>query len=91
MASGPSGRARFTLGDAVTVRHPPFETHVVVRALSEHRGPAAVAALLYAETPASLAARETLAAQLRTLPDPPFEKGRPTKKDRRTLDRWRGR
>ena len=78
-------------GDAVTVRHPPFETHVVVRALSEHRGPAAVAALLYAETPASLAARETLAAQLRTLPASPFEKGRPTKKDRRTLDRWRGR
>src|SRR5208283_655709 len=78
-------------GDAVIVRRPPFETHVVVRALSEHRGPAAVAALLYAETPASIAARETIAAQLRALPAPPFEGARPTKKDRRTLDRWRRR
>jgi ribosome-associated heat shock protein Hsp15 len=78
-------------GDAVTVRRPPFETHVTVRALSEHRGPAAAAALLYTETPASIAARESLAAQLRALPDAPFERARPTKKDRRTLDKWRGR
>jgi ribosome-associated heat shock protein Hsp15 len=78
-------------GDAVTIRRPPFESHIVVRALSEHRGPAAVAALLYTETPASVAAREALAAQLRALPASPFEKGRPTKKDRRTLDRWRRR
>jgi ribosome-associated heat shock protein Hsp15 len=85
-------RARLLqLGDRVSVRHPPFETHVVVRALSERRGRAADAALLYEETPASRAAREALAAQLRALPNTAQEKGRPTKKDRRILDRWRGR
>jgi ribosome-associated heat shock protein Hsp15 len=85
-------RARLLqLGDRVGVRHPPFETHVVVRALSERRGRAADAALLYEETPASRAAREALAAQLRALPNAVQEKGRPTKKDRRILDRWRGR
>jgi ribosome-associated heat shock protein Hsp15 len=82
---------RLNEGDSVTVRHPPFETHVVVRALSEHRGRAADAARLFTETPASHAAREGLAAQLRALPKPVFEEGRPTKKNRRTLDRWRGR
>jgi ribosome-associated heat shock protein Hsp15 len=78
-------------GDSVTVRHPPFESHVLVRALSDHRGRAVDAARLFVETPASIAAREAMAAQLRALPRPAFNQGRPTKKDRRTLDRWRGR
>jgi ribosome-associated heat shock protein Hsp15 len=79
------------LGDRVSVRHPPFETHVIVRALSEHRGRASDAARLYEETPASRTAREALVAQLRALPRSIPEKGRPTKKDRRLLDQWRGR
>jgi ribosome-associated heat shock protein Hsp15 len=78
-------------GDSVTVRHPPFESHVVVRELSDHRGRAAQAARLFVETPASIAAREAMATQLRAMPKPVFDQGRPTKKDRRTLDRWRGR
>lgn len=78
------------VGDRVTIRQPPFEIHVVVRVLSEHRGGAADAARLYEETPASRAARETLAAQLRAMPRA-VDQGRPTKKDRRELDRWRGR
>jgi len=85
-------RARpLQVGDRVSVRQPPFETHIVVRALSEHRGRAADAARLYDETAASRTARETLAAQMRALPTMAYEAGRPTKKDRRLLDRWRGR
>lgn len=80
------------VGERVTVRKPPFEQHVEVRALSEQRGPATVAATLYEETAASRQAREALAAQLRGLGPPVFrEHGKPTKKERREIDRWRRR
>jgi ribosome-associated heat shock protein Hsp15 len=64
----------------------------VVRALSGRRGPAAAAAELYEERPESRAAREAMALQLKTL-HVAFvpEKGRPTKKDRREIERLRGR
>jgi ribosome-associated heat shock protein Hsp15 len=76
------------LGDQVRVRIGPFEHLVAVRNVSEHRGPAVVAATLFEETPASRRAREALAAQLRLAKVPRFEgKGRPTKRDRRRLDR----
>lgn len=79
-------------GDEVRIRQGPYEHHVVVRALSGRRGPASAAAELYEETPASRAAREAMALQLKSLhaafvPD----KGRPTKKDRRELGRLKGR
>jgi ribosome-associated heat shock protein Hsp15 len=78
------------VGDEVRVRQGPFEHRVLVRALSGHRGPATVAATLYQETAASLRAREILAAQLRLARVPRFEgKGRPTKRDRRDLERFR--
>jgi ribosome-associated heat shock protein Hsp15 len=85
-------RARpLQIGDTLRIRRPPFETHLVVRALSERRGKAADAGQLFEETEASRIARDALAAQLRALPDTRFETGRPTKKDRRTLDRFRSR
>ena len=65
---------------------------VIVRAVSDQRGPASVAAGLYDETPQSIAARE-LAAEQRRLqsPAPGADLGaRPTKRDRRRLDRTRG-
>jgi ribosome-associated heat shock protein Hsp15 len=74
-------------GDEIRVRHGPYEHTLIVRALSDRRGPASIAQTLYAETDASRAAREKLAAQLKMAP-PAFvfeEKGRPTKKDRRDL------
>ena len=75
-------------GDQVQVRSGPFQHQVLVRGLSERRGPAEVAAALYEETPASRKARETLALQLRMAKVPRYEgKGRPTKRDRRNLDR----
>ncbi|MBA3498440.1 MAG: RNA-binding protein [Gemmatimonadales bacterium] len=79
-------------GDEVRVRQGHYEFLVVVRALSARRGPAAAAAELYEERPASVAAREAMALQLKTL-HAAFvpEKGRPTKRDRREIERVRGR
>lgn len=75
------------LGDRLTVRRPPFEHDVVVRALSERRGSAPEAQALYEETPASREKRERIAAELKAAPQPAF-KGRPTKKTRRDYQRW---
>ena len=76
------------IGDTVRVRQPPFEIVCVVRGVSERRGPASEAAKLYEETDASRAARAALAAQLRAAPPPDYETGRPSKKDRRDIERW---
>jgi ribosome-associated heat shock protein Hsp15 len=78
-------------GDTVSIRLGAYEHIVIVRAVSERRGPATVAATLYEETAASRATREKLAEQHRMAP-PAFvfeEKGRPTKRDRREIERFR--
>jgi ribosome-associated heat shock protein Hsp15 len=80
------------LGDEIRIRQGAFEHHVVVRELSGQRGPAARALQLYEETAESRAAREAMALQLKSLhsafvPD----RGRPTKKDRREINRLKGR
>jgi ribosome-associated heat shock protein Hsp15 len=75
------------VGDRVRVRKGPYEYHVIVRELSERRGPAKVAAALYEETPESVRAREQLRSQRRAAPSFSFEKGRPNKKERRLLQR----
>ena len=81
-----------TVGDTLRVRKPPFEQVIEVRGESEQRGPASLAATLYAETEDSVKAREKLASQMKALGPPVFrEKGKPDKKDRRAIDRWRGR
>ncbi len=79
-----------TAGDILRIRKPPYEQTVVVRRLSERRGPPAEAQELYEETADSRAARERLRAQLRVQPNATYEgKGRPTKKDRRELERFK--
>ena len=80
-------------GDEVRVRLGPYEHVLMVRALSDRRGPAAVAQTLYEETDASRQARERLAEQRRLGPGTLVyeEKGRPTKKDRRELESIRDR
>jgi ribosome-associated heat shock protein Hsp15 len=81
-----------TVGDTVRIRKPPFEQIVEVTGESEQRGSATVAATLYVETEESRKAREVLAAQMKALGPPVFrEKGKPGKKERREIDRWRGR
>jgi ribosome-associated heat shock protein Hsp15 len=85
-------RARpLQVGDEVRVRLGPYQHTLTVRALSARRGPASEAAGLYEETAASRTAREALAVQLKSLhavfgPD----KGRPSKKDRREIERLKG-
>jgi ribosome-associated heat shock protein Hsp15 len=80
------------IGDEVRVRQGPYEHLVTVRALSDRRGPAAEAARLYEETAESKAAREAMALQLKSL-HAAFvpERGRPTKKDRREIEKLKGR
>jgi ribosome-associated heat shock protein Hsp15 len=73
----------------VTTEGGVFEIEIL--ALSEMRGPAAVAQTLYRETEESRAARQA-AAEARRL-EPRFESawdGRPSKRDRRALNRFRG-
>jgi ribosome-associated heat shock protein Hsp15 len=77
-------------GDEVRVRIGPYEHVVLVRAVSERRGSATIAAGLYEETAQSRAARETLAAQMRALPSLFGQGNRPSKKDRRDLRRLHG-
>ena len=75
------------VGQRVSVRKSGIVVEADVLALSDRRGGAAVAALLYAETPASVAAREAFAAQrhAEALASPRFA-GRPTKRERRKLE-----
>lgn len=77
-------------GDLVTLRQAPSPRTVEVLALSQVRGPATAAQLLYAETAQSLQARQ-LALQARRFGVEPAlsqEQGRPTKRDRRSLVDW---
>jgi ribosome-associated heat shock protein Hsp15 len=80
------------IGDEVRIRQGPYEHQIVVRELSERRGPARDAARLFEEKPESRAAREAMALQLKSL-HAAFvpERGRPTKKDRREIERLKGR
>jgi ribosome-associated heat shock protein Hsp15 len=75
-------------GDVVSLRQGHVQRTVVVKGLSEVRGPAPAAQQLYEETPESLKARERAAEQRRLAPEPAhtIEHGRPTKRGRRELD-----
>ena len=79
------------IGDKLTIRRGPYEWTVVVRALSLRRGPASAATLLYDETEESKRNREEAVSEIRTQEwRSPHTKGRPSKKNRRDLARFRG-
>ncbi|MBS0611126.1 MAG: RNA-binding S4 domain-containing protein [Comamonadaceae bacterium] len=79
------------VGDSVALRQGQMARTVVVRSLSNYRGPAPVAQQLYEETPESLSARAQAAEARRLAPEPAADlrEGRPTKRDRRSMDELR--
>jgi len=80
------------VGDEVRVRQGPYEYQILVRGLSARRGPASEAAQLYEEKAESRASREAMALQLKSLHAAFLpERGRPTKKDRREINKLKGR
>ena len=79
-------------GDQLRVKNDSGEFQVEVLLLSEIRGPAAVAQTLYRETEASKELRLKLIEERKAMPH--FEamrEGKPSKRDRRELQRFRGR
>lgn len=78
-------------GDRLEIRIPPYEHVVVVRGVAERRGSPAVAAELFEETAESLAGRERVAFQLKAahVLFVPETNERPTKRDRRKLEKFR--
>jgi len=90
--SAPTKPARdVKIGDRLDVFNGDTRWEVVVRAISEKRGPAAEARLLYEETTDSIAARETEQARRKFEHEPAAEiHGRPTKRDRRQIGRFNG-
>ena len=75
------------VGDTVVLRQGPVTRTLVVRGISDKRCGAPVAQLLYAELEASIKLREQLAEQHRLEPANSQEHGRPTKRDRRNIDK----
>lgn len=79
------------IGDMLTVRNEGGQFEIEVLALSEMRGPAAVAQTLYRETEASKVAREKLAAEMKAMREfAPIPEHRPSKRDRRRIIQFRG-
>jgi len=80
------------VGDSLRIRLGPYYHIVTVRAVSEHRGPASIAARLYEESEEGRKSREAMqlqvkAAQAISL----YDRGRPTKKERRDIERLKRR
>lgn len=80
------------IGDTLTIRQGHAtrleEKTVVIKALSENRGNATIAATLYDETEESLIRREFMAEQ-RKLDNLARPDSRPSKKDRRKLEQFK--
>jgi ribosome-associated heat shock protein Hsp15 len=76
------------VGDRLKIDNGSTEWEVVVRELAEKRGSATIAQTLYAETEESITMRQEKSEQRKFFREPSSDiKGRPTKRDRRHLDR----
>ncbi len=76
-------------GDELVLRHQSLPRTVRVLGLSAQRGPAVQAQMLYEETAESLALAQQFREHRRLAPEPALSitEGRPTKRQRRDLDR----
>ena len=74
-------------GDALSIRLGPYQHVIEVLALSGKRGPASEAQKLYRETEESIEKRAALAQELKAQQQYSVLKGRPTKKDRRDIEK----
>jgi ribosome-associated heat shock protein Hsp15 len=80
------------IGDRLQIKNDSGDFQVEVLLLSEMRGPAAVAQTLYRETEASRELRRKIAEERKAMPHfDATEAGRPSKRDRREIARFRGR
>jgi ribosome-associated heat shock protein Hsp15 len=77
------------IGAVIQLRQSTDEKIVEVLALSDKRRGAAQAQSLYQETPASVAAREALAQQRKSQPSQWASEGKPNKKQRRDIHRFK--
>jgi ribosome-associated heat shock protein Hsp15 len=79
------------VGDMLRVKNEGGEFHVQVLAVSDIRGPAAVAHTLYRETEESIAQRQREAAERKAMQQyAPLPERRPSKRDRRRIIQFRG-
>jgi len=78
-------------GDRLSIKNESGEFEVDVLLLSQMRGPAALAQTLYQETDSSRELRRKRAEERKAMPNFEAPQGRPSKRDRRQINRIRGR
>lgn len=78
-----------SVGDMLNIRIGNYQYTIEVLGLSNKRASAAIAQQLYRETDESREQRAVIAERLKAQPQPFYTKGRPTKRDRRVIERFK--